>query len=229
MASIIFDVIVLIVFVGCAIFYGSRGFVASILDLVGNVASIIMAYFAGNHFSVLVFNTWFRKPLIENTLTLIQDAGVGTLEELLPRIVGFLPHSVIENMITQHKDVVVEATAPVANLIVNDVIAPIIIPLLALIIFLIIFLVFRLLLGLLASFFKGLNKAPVLGGLNRALGVAVGLLVAFLYVLIAVSVIWVIDVAYGGANIVADVFSDSIVYKLLRSASLFKNAPFLKS
>lgn len=227
MPSIVLDLVVLCIFIGCAIYYGTRGFVSSLIDLLGNIASIGLAYLAGNHFSAVIFNTWFRTPLLDNTLTMLRDAGVSTLEELLPQMVGFLPHSVIENMVAEHSDIVVEATPAVANLIVNEVIAPIIIPMLAIIVFMVVFLLLRLLLGFIASLLKGLNKTPLLGGVNRLLGVVVGVLVAFLYTLVLISVLWLIDVAYGGFDIMAGYFGNSIVYRFFSTFSLFRNAPFL--
>lgn len=222
LSSLLFDIAVLAIFIICAAYCASRGFAASLLNFFGTIVSAGVSLFVSNKLSGVIFDALFRAQLEQKTLSALQEAGLTRLDEVLSKVLGFLPESVAELLSINHGEVMVgENAQAVATAIVQQVIAPLVVPFIAIILFIVAFLGMRLLVSFLTTLLKGVNKVPLLGAANKMLGVVIGLLIGALYVALILGVIWLIDSAYSGSMFAAKYFGQSIVYRLVQQLGFF--------
>lgn len=219
--SIALDVIVIIVLISSAIYYGKKGFISGLLQMLGTLASFVASYIIAAQLSMIAFNSLFRESLVQNTMGAVNEAGVNTVNDLLAKVIGFLPDSLIEEIAGSNGALILDANPEIANTIVDTIIGPILVPLISIIIFLVAFLLLRLILGMVTSLLRGLNKVPVVGAANRVLGVVMGVLIGCLYVLLIIGIIWLLDSVYGAQIVSGQFFADSVVYNLLKGLNVF--------
>lgn len=73
--AIIIDVALIAVIVVSVFHYARKGFVAGLMDLVGNLASLALAWVVSGKLSPTVFENFFKSGLIEQTARTIQQQG----------------------------------------------------------------------------------------------------------------------------------------------------------
>ena len=161
--ALIYDVIFLALLIAAALLGRRRGFVASLVLLVGSVAAILGAAWAARTFAPALYDSAFAPLISEQVAAILAEAG-GDAAELLARL-DFLPQSIaaaLANVLSR-----VEGTAgPQAA----EALTPVILPLVQALLFLVVYLVLRALVRLVASLLRHLNAVPVVGSLNRVLG-----------------------------------------------------------
>jgi uncharacterized membrane protein required for colicin V production len=136
---------------------------------------------------------------------------------------GFLPQRVLDDL-SAKADVIFNTNAPdVAQQIVENIISPLVIPIITVLVFFVTFIVVRLLISLLVAVLTNVNKIPLLGGVNRVLGLLVGLLGGLLNVLLILCIIWAIVVITGGSLpfFNQQTLSDSYFYSIFSACNPF--------
>ena len=89
--AIIIDVALIAVIVVSVFHYARKGFVAGLMDLVGNLASLALAWVVSGKLSPTVFENFFKSGLIEQTARTIQQQGGVNLSVILDGLSGILP------------------------------------------------------------------------------------------------------------------------------------------
>lgn len=91
--AIIIDVALIAVIVVSVFHYARKGFVAGLMDLVGNLASLALAWVVSGKLSPTVFENFFKSGLIEQTARTIQQQGGVNLSVILDGLSGILRRS----------------------------------------------------------------------------------------------------------------------------------------
>ena len=86
----------------------------------------------------------------------------------------------------------------VAQRVVEEVIQPLVLPVISLLVFFVVFIVCRIIIRFIVAALKNINKIPVLGAANKALGAVSGFLVGLLYAFLAVCAVWALVIITGG-------------------------------
>ena len=96
--AIIIDVALIAVIVVSVFHYARKGFVAGLMDLVGNLASLALAWVVSGKLSPTVFENFFKSGLIEQTARTIQQQGGVNLSVILDGLSGILPQKFIDDI-----------------------------------------------------------------------------------------------------------------------------------
>ena len=197
------------------VYYMRRGFLAGLLGLVGNLASLALAWFISGRVSPTLFENFFKSGLIDQTAQLISEQGAAGVQAILDKFSAFLPASLLES-ITQQADSIFHSGAPdMALAIVENVVAPLVMPLIGVVVFFAVFVLGRVVISLLAAIFSNVNRVPLVGSVNKGLGAVIGLVAGLINVLMVLCVIWAVVVITGGnLNVLNDtVMHSSLYYK----------------
>lgn len=216
-ASVIFDVSVLLVLVFCTIYYARKGFVAGILGLVGTIAAIVAAWFIAQSLSAVVFESLIRPGLeqrITEALAQHTDLTAQSLEAALNDMAAYLPEYAVDAVVNAFEYNAAADPAAFAANMVTDMIQPTVLPIIVLVLFIIAFLLLRIVLGVIIFVVGRIAKLPVLGTANSALGAAMGVFVAGVYVFLAVVLLRAASGALAGLWQGANPFTGSIFYRL---------------
>lgn len=190
----ILDVIVIAVVGYYAYISAKRGFVRTLIELVGFVAIFLIITKAGTPLSEKLFDMAFRDSVLSKVQTAVEDSaaqGAQAVNEVLP---GFVINGAEFLGIDMDKALTAgDTTAALAEGITDNVIRPVITSLIYAIISLLLFGVGMYLVRILARTVNGLFKISFVGVVNRLLGAVLGLgkgfVVAFvLCLIITVSV-----------------------------------------
>ena len=203
--SFLFDIICTVVWIVLVVRYARKGFLSSIVQLVGNLFSLIGARQLSAACAGWVFEHMLAGGFRTQIAASLSADGVVDLSGIAEKYAGFLPASFRAS-------------------IVENVLQPLLTPVITLVLFFVFYALLRLLVSMLVTVLGLVNKLPVIGTVNRGLGWLVGSLTALLDLYLVLCVLWGIIVITGGnLNVLNDtVMSSSIYYKLF---NLFN--PFL--
>ena len=226
--SFLFDIICTAVWIVLVVRYARKGFLSSIVQLAGNLFSLVGA----RHLSAACAGWVFEHMLAGGFRTQIAASlsadGVVDLSGIAEKYAGFLPASFRASIVAAFERsigaVLADNAVVLADSIVENVLQPLLTPVITLVLFFVFYALLRLLVSMLVTVLGLVNKLPVIGTVNRGLGWLVGSLTALLDLYLVLCVLWGIIVITGGnLNVLNDtVMSSSIYYKLF---NLFN--PFL--
>ena len=200
-AGRILDILLLLLLVGMTLHYVRSGFVAGVLDFFGTLLSIGAAWWGAKAFSSTLFEKLFRDNLVTRTANVLSNSqGVLTVNEIVHKISGFLPQNIIDTFLGQHNGAATfdMSAKDVAQRVVEEVIQPLVLPVISLLVFFVVFIVCRIIIRFIVAALKNINKIPVLGAANKALGAVSGFLVGLLYTFLAVCAVWALVIITGG-------------------------------
>lgn len=189
-ASLILDVILVVILVITIFSYRQKGFLAAICELFGSLAAAIGAFIGANWLSTWLFDSFFKAGLVERATTAIASAaGAVKTSDIVEGLLSFLPDSMVQSILNSADGLIALAdpVAPgVAADLVDTVIAPVVVPLISIVLFFVIFAVARLLLSFITAAFIGVNHVPVVGGVNRLFGMVAGVVAGCINIYIVV-------------------------------------------
>ncbi|MEG2166501.1 MAG: hypothetical protein RRY96_09415, partial [Ruthenibacterium sp.] len=187
-----FDVVLLILLVVTIFQYRGKGLVAGLLDLVGNLAALSVAWILSGKFSPNVFENFFKSGLIESTAKTIQEQGTFNFNQFMNGFAKFLPDSLVERLTDSVGGVLNSGAPDIAQQIVEQVIAPLIVPIITVVVFFVTYAVCKLVLAFLVATLTNINHIPIVGGVNRTLGAFVGVLAGGINILLALCLVWAV-------------------------------------
>ena len=211
--SFLFDIICTAAWIILMIRYAHKGFLSSMVQLVGNLISLLGARQLSTACAGWVFEHMLAGGFRTQIAASLSAGGVVDLTGIAEKYAGFLPASFRASIVAACERsigaVLADNAVVLADTIVENVLQPLLTP--------VITLVLVTVLGL-------VNKLPVIGTMNRALGWIVGGGTALLDIYLVLCVLWGIIVVTGGnLNVLNDtVMSTSLYYKVF---NLFN--PFL--
>lgn len=198
-AANIFDLVLLVLLVVVAFGYARRGFVAGLVQFVGNLASLVGAVVLSNKVAPMVFARFFESGFVSSIEKTLTVEGSVDLEALIEKYAGFLPVGVKESLIETGTGMLGSTTPDLANKLVDQVIAPLLTPIIAIVVFFVAFALCKVLVGFVVAVLTNFNRIPVVGGVNRMLGLAMGLLAGVVDLYLVLCAVWAVIVITGGS------------------------------
>ena len=196
----ILDAIVVIIIAVTAIVGYRRGFIRTIIQLVGCVVAFVLALSLSSTVSSMVYDGMLRGGLHEKIETAwnetVVEGAAQTLTEQTEAVFDTLPQFVQialdTETITQgiYDSVGNDQTGvAVADYLVDDLIRPIMVAVIRFVAFLILFAVLMLLIRLLEKLLKPLTKLPLVRQTDGLLGAVVGLIKGVIFALVAITIV----------------------------------------
>ena len=206
--SFLFDIVCTVVWLLLAVRYARKGFLASSVQLGGNVFSLVGARVFSGWAAAEVFQRFlagsFRTQIAES----ISAGGVVDLTGIADKYAGFLPESfrasIVETCERSISAVLSDNAVVLADAIVQKVLAPLLTPVISVVLFFVAFALLRL-----------VNRLPVIGTVNRWLGWVTGCVASTMDIYLVLCVVWAVIVITGGNLTVLNdtVMSSSLYYK----------------
>lgn len=199
-SALILDLVLLAIVIVTVIVAANRGFLATVLKLCGTALALIASWFAADHLSAAVFDNFFKNNMVEQTSQMLSESGQVSVQAIVDKLTAFLPDSLVEQLLgsTQQLQGMLDSDAPgVATQVVEQVVAPLVLPIISVVVFFVVFAISNVLIGFLVSALTNVNRIPLMGGLNRTLGVVAGLVLGIIYVLLALCALWAVVVITG--------------------------------
>lgn len=221
--ALILDVILIAVIVLTAFHYKKKGFVAGLLDLVGNLLALLVAWIASDRISPTVFENFFKQGLIEKITQTVQERGTSGLTMLVESFSSILPGGMANEVTRSLQEILGSGAPDLAVRIVDTILTPLIVPMITVVLFFIAFAVCKLVISMLVAVLTNINKIPVIGSVNELLGILVGVAGGLLNVVLLLCLIWAV-VAITNNNLPVlnhDMLSGSMMYSLFSKYNPF--------
>ena len=217
--SFLFDIICSAVWIMLMVRYARKGFLASMVQLVGNLFSLLGAHQLSAACAGWVFENMLAGGFRSQIAASLASGGAVDLSGIAERYAGFLPESFRASIVAACERsigaVLADNAVVLADTIVERVLQPLLTPVITLVLFFMFYALLRLLISLLVTVLGLVNKLPVIGTVNRWLGWLVGGMSAMLDIYMVLCVVWGVVVITGGnLNVLNDsVMSGSLYYK----------------
>ncbi len=197
--GLIVDAIIVVVFVATIFAYIKRGFVSSLLGIMGTVASLLIGIITSNILSPIIFDKFFRPAIVENTQNAIQSYGSASVEDILSDVLGVFPDAFVSNVTGSVSGIINSQAAGAVEGYVDSVAAPMFVPVISVVVFLIVFIVCKLICVLLEKTLgKTVNRIPIVGGLNQGLGAVLGIFGGVVNAVLVIFLFWFALAITGG-------------------------------
>lgn len=196
MAYILDGIIVVILIVMVALGH-HRGFLRSVVQLVGLIAAFVVAFSLSAGLSAWIFDEHISEPLQETLVSALEEDVTSTAEEQVTLVVEALPdflanvlnaEDMAEKAVEAMNKAVDDSATSLAETVVVNVLRPVTVALFRFVLFILLFIVLMVVVKLLTNLIKPLTNLPVIHQADGALGAAVGLVKGILFVLVAVTV-----------------------------------------
>ena len=186
--SFLFDIVCTVVWLLLAVRYARKGFLASSVQLGGNVFSLVGAR---------VFSGW---------------AAAEVFQRFLPES---FRASIVETCERSISAVLSDNAVVLADAIVQKVLAPLLTPVISVVLFFVALALLRMLVSMLVTVLGLVNRLPVIGTVNRWLGWVTGCVASTMDIYLVLCVVWAVIVITGGNLTVLNdtVMSGSLYYK----------------
>ncbi len=219
----IFDILMLVVLVAVTLRYMQQGFVAGLIQFLGNLLGLIGAAILSPQVATWIFATFFEGGLTSQIQATLTQQGTVDLAALVDKYAGFLPDA-MENSLVESATELMNSGAPdLAHSLATELIQPLVTPLITVVVFFVCFAICKLLVSFLAAVFTNLNRVPLVGGVNRLLGFFMGLLAGVMDVFLVVCGVWAVVVITGNnlSWLNQTVLQDSLAFSLFSSFNPF--------
>ena len=219
----IFDLILLVLLIIVAFRYAKQGFVAGLVQFLGNVASLIGALVISRQVSPLVFSQFFENSFVNKIETTLSSGGEIGLQDTVEKYAGFLPEALKNSIIASGNNLLSDDAPELASHFVQEVIAPLVTPIIAVVVFFVAFALCKLLVGFIVAVLTNCNRIPVLGGVNKLLGFVMGLFAGTVDLYLILCAVCAIIVITGGSIqfLNETTLQGSIAYQLFRQFNPF--------
>lgn len=160
--SLVYDLLFLIVFAVVAVCSWHKGFLASLAELIGAVFGVGIAVWASQTAATQIYEK-FLSASVANRVELALRESNGNIAEALQGI-SFLPESMQQSLLNLLND------AKIA-----EALQPLILPFVQVLLFVVLCVLVRWVFRLLVGALRWFNGVPLLGSVNRLLGLVLGL------------------------------------------------------
>lgn len=184
----------------------SKGFVASVIDLIGYVAALVGSRIISKFVSQMLYDSVLRPLLIDRVSDVLNeyftvDQLIGELDKIFDELPAVLTNAInldSRNLIAglqQNSGMGTNLAAGFTDAIVG----PAVIGILQIVLFLVLFSVTLYAVHMLSSLFQEMYRLPVVGAANSILGGAVGMLESILLIFAFTTLLKLIFVLSGNA------------------------------
>ena len=218
--SFLFDILCTVVWLVLMARYARKGFLASIVQLSGNLISLLGARQLSAACAGWVFENLLAGGFRTQIAAHLSEDGVVNLSGIAQQYAGFLPESFRASIVAACERsinaVLADNAVVLADVIVQKVLAPLLTPVISLVLFFVAFALLRMLVSLLVTVLGLVNKLPVIGAVNHWLGWGVGGIASLVDIYLVLCVVWALIVITGGNLTMLNdtVMSGSLYYKV---------------
>lgn len=225
--SFLFDIICTVVWLVLAVRYARKGLLASIIQLTGNLFSLLGAWRLSAVSAGWVFQQFLAGGLRMQVAASLAEGGILDLDAVARQYAGFLPASlrdpVVEACERSLQALLENNAAALADTVVHGVLEPLLTPVLSLALFFVIYGLLRMLVSLLVTVLGLVNKLPLIGAVNRGLGFLAGGITGLVDLYLVLCVLWALVVVTGGSLSALNeaVLGDSVFYQMFNMVNPF--------
>lgn len=225
--GMVLDLIVIAIISVAVVIARKRGFVKTVVEFAGFFVAVILAFNLSSVLAEATYDNWIRRPVIDSINSSISGVVTETGENAADAIWNAIPSFITDNaeafniskeQLSEIVDVsnisTGDAVAKATDQFVKPVALTVISAILSIVIFLLVALVFKLLAKPLNALFSAI---PVVGTLNKVLGVVLGFGNGIVISVIFCAVILCI-IAFNGSGFLIftkDNIDSSYLFKLL--------------
>ena len=219
----IFDILLLVLLAVVALRYMSKGFLAGLIQFLGNLLGLVGAALLSPRVADWIFATFFKGGLTTQIQTTISQQGTVDLAALVDKYAGFLPDAMEQSLVQSATDLMNSGAPDLAHSLVTELIQPLVTPLITVVVFFVCFAVCKMLVSFLAAVLTNLNRVPLVGGVNQFFGFFMGLLAGAMDVFLVVCGVWAVVVITGNnlSWLNQTVLQDSVAFSLFSSFNPF--------
>ena len=215
-APYLYDVLFLTVFAVAAVCSWRKGFLAGLAELAGTLFSAAAAMLGTRALAPQMYDWFVREAVTEKVQQAVTETGTGldgTLQGL-----DFLPEALRETLTG-----LVETAGTGLSDQISTLLEPVILPLVQVLVFVVLCSVLRIVVALLVKLLQCVNVVPLVGGVNRLLGLVLGLCTGAVDCWLLALVLWFLANLAGGrvAFLQLSVLNQSAVYRLFGALNPF--------
>ena len=212
----LYDLLFVVVLILTASSGWRRGFVSSLMLLIGGVAGIFGAVLVARTAGPVIYNDYVGASIAEKVSATRAESGGDAAAAV--QSLTFLPESIRQTLVDTMTEITGEATPHVI-----EVLEPIVLPLIQVILFLVVCVAVRWLFRALAWALRGCNSIPLVGSLNRLLGLVLGALTGVLNCWLLSLGLWLAGMLANGQVefLRSSVMGQSLIYSLLSGLNPF--------
>ena len=200
--SFLFDMMCTAVWLGLAVHYARKGLLAALVQIVGSLFSLIGAQQAAAWGSGALFDRFLAGSFRERIAVSLSAGGAVDLAAIAERYAGFLPEPIRRQVVAACEQalagLLTDNVLVMADTIVQEVIRPLLTPVFSVVLFFLCFAALGMVISLLVTVLGLVNRLPVLGAVNRGLGLAAGVAAGLADVFLLLCVVWALIVITGG-------------------------------
>ena len=224
----IFDLLCLALVVITAVRFAGKGMLASVVEVVGTLASLLGARLVSGWAAPQIFDSLFASGLKENIHGYLATAGQVDVAGVLDQFAGFLPASVVSGVLDPLQGQLENALAgnleSTTTFLMENVLEPLLVPLVAIVLFFVTFALLRMAVSLVSNVLTAIvNHIPLIGQANKGLGFVAGAVVGLLYLFLVLCGIWALITITGGRLPMLDdaLLTNSIFYRIFGAINPF--------
>ena len=217
--SFLFDILCTAAWIALTVRYARKGFLASMVQLLGNGLSLLGAHQLSSACAGWVFEHLLAGGFRTQIAASLAAGGVVDLTGIADKYAGFLPQSFRASIVAACERsigaVLSDNAVVLADAIVQKVLAPLLTPVISVVLFFVAFALLRMLVSMLVTVLGLVNRLPVIGTVNRWLGWVTGCVASTMDIYLVLCVVWAVIVITGGNLTVLNdtVMSGSLYYK----------------
>lgn len=221
MTGIVYDIIFLVILLLATLHGRRQGLVAGLVGLAGAVLGIAVAVWGAGQLGPAIYQDHIGAALGDSVAAALSAQGEN-LPAILEQYLGFLPDGLFQQVSTALQQAMQASAADISSEVVAAL-EPILLPLLEAVLFLVLCSVIRWVFRLLAGLLRHLNDLPVLGGVNRVLGLVLGLFTGALDCWMLSLLLWGAAALTGGSVswISSQALSGSVLYGVFSGLNPF--------
>ena len=170
--GIVLDLILALIVVVCTLFAVKKGFVRSLIEVVGYVLAIVIAFSVSGIVANYIYDNVIDEVVVETVSTAIEENSEKALEALPDYLTVLLEQADfdIESLLNTNDSDALN----VAKQASDNILRPLAVGILKTIISVVAFLILMVVVKLLARVINSMFKGAVLGTANKVLGMALG-------------------------------------------------------
>lgn len=194
--SYVYDIILILVIFTFFISGMRRGFLRSIISLVGNILSIVLAGFLASYFSEWIFDIFMRPNITTKVYNVLQDTIGQDLQTRNQAIFSIFP-SFVSNSLScyglsaQSINSSISSASQSTALQVVNAIAPIIVNFMRTIIFTILVILLSFVVRRITWMVGRIARLPILKQIDQLLGGFLGLIKCALFIFVFCTIIYI--------------------------------------
>lgn len=189
--GLLYDILFAVILFLTTLYGWKRGFLSSLVLLAGAVVSIFGAVWVARAAGPVIYNNYVGEAIAQKVSAALAESG-GDVAAAVQGL-SFLPETIRNALAGTLTEISGEATPHVV-----EVLEPIVLPLIQVILFLVVCLVVRWVFRALAWAMRGCNAIPLVGGLNRLLGLVLGALSGLLNCWLLSLGLWLLSMLSNG-------------------------------